>query len=59
MNEGSIRPHASGIQKCQTLVIEFTLCKIASILDNLVSLLKEYQILKVKLDKMGLLIDLM
>lgn len=49
MNEGSIRPSASGIHKRQTLVIESTLCKIATILDNLVSLLKEYQIVKVKL----------
>lgn len=49
MNEGSKRPHASGIHKCQTPVIEATLCKIATILDNLVRLLKEYQILKVKL----------
>lgn len=49
MNEGSIRPHASGVHKSQTLVIESTLCKIATILCNLVRLLKDFQILKVKL----------
>lgn len=49
MNEGSIRPHASGIHKSQTPVIESTLCKIATILYNLVRLLKDFQILKVKL----------
>lgn len=49
MNEGSIRPHASSIHKSQTPVIESTLCKIATILYNLVRLLKDFQILKVKL----------
>lgn len=49
MNESSIHPHASGIHKSQALVIESTLCKIATILYNLVRLLKDFQILKVKL----------